>query len=84
MPVIRMVLDTFELTGKQEILDELNKALGGAQQTLQQQQAMEQQQALAQSAQAEAGALAQVQQAVAPPETAQGARADLELDRAIS
>lgn len=77
MPVLRMVLDTFELPGKQEILDELNNALGGAQAALQEQQ-------MAEQAQMEANAINTVQQAVTPPETLQGTRADLELERAIS
>lgn len=89
MPVIRMVLDTFELPGKQEIMDELQKALGGAQETLAQQQ-------MADQAATEAGAISQVEQAlgqqgaapesaeVTPPSTAQGRRADLELEQAIA
>lgn len=80
LPVLRMVLDTFELPGKQEILDELQGALGSAQAALQEQQ-------MAQNAQAEAGAIAAVEQAMAqpaPPSTAQGERADLELEQAIS
>lgn len=78
MPVIRMVLDTFELPGKQEIMDELNDALGAAKQATDRQM-------MADQAATEAGALAQVQGAMAPeegaavPETAQGARADQEL-----
>ena len=84
LPIIRMVLDTFELPGKQEILDELNQALGGAQQALQQQQAQQAELAQSQAAQQEAAALAQVQQAVNPPATAQGRRADLELEQSIS
>lgn len=84
MPVIRMVLDTFDLPGKQEIMDELNQALGGAKQAMDQQRAQQQAQGQAEQAQAEAGALNQVQQAVAPPDTAQGTRADLELQNAIS
>lgn len=83
MPVIRMVLDTFELPGKQEIMDELNQALGGAKQAMEQKAMAEQEAMMAGAAQQEAGALAQVQEAVAPPATAQGARADLELERAI-
>lgn len=75
MPVLRMVLDTFELPGKQEIMDELQKALGVA---------GEQQQAQMQAEQAatEAQAMNQVQQAQSAaqaPETAQGNRADQEL-----
>lgn len=79
MPVIRMVLDTFELPGKQEIMDELQESLVGASEALQEQN-------LAQNAATEAGAIAQVEQALqpAPPSTAQGARADLELEQAIS
>lgn len=77
MPVIRMVLDTFELPGKQEIMDELQSALGGARQSLQAQQQAEQ-------AAVEAGAINQVQQAVQTPETLQGARADQDLEQAIS
>lgn len=84
MPVLRMVLDTFELPGKQEIMDELNQALGGAKQAIEQQQAQQAALGQAEQAQAEAGALNQVQQAVAPPDTAQGTRADLELQNAIS
>lgn len=80
MPVIRMVLDTFELPGKQDILNELNSALGGATQQVQAKNQAEQ-------ANMEAQAMAAVQSAMAPqggegvtpPETAQGARADQEL-----
>lgn len=82
MPVIRMVLDTFELPGKQDIMDELQGALGGAKQAMEAQAAQEQGLAQAQQAGAEAGALNQVQQALQPPETAQGTRADLELEKA--
>lgn len=83
MPVIRMVLDTFELPGKQEIMDELNQALTGAKQAQEQQMMAEQEQMMAAAAQQEAGAIAQVAQAAAPPQTMQGARADLELERAM-
>lgn len=80
MPIIKMVLDTFELPGKQEIVDDLNKALGVATQQAQQQ-------ALAQRAAVEAGAVNQFQQAqnaqVTPPDTAQGTRADLQLQDAL-
>lgn len=81
MPIIRMVVETFELPGRQEILDELNEALGvaaEAQAAQQQQQAQLQQ---AQQANAEAGALQALQPT--PPQTAQGRRADLELQNAI-
>jgi len=90
MPILRMVLDTFELPGQQEIMDELKSALGVAKEQQQAQQ-------LAQQAQMEAAALNQSQQAIsqgAPeppaegqvdnsgpplPENLQGARADQEL-----
>lgn len=75
LPIIQMVLDTFELPGKQEILAELKNALGVAQQ-------VQQQQAMAQNAQAEASAI-QALQPVTPPQTAQGTRADLELQNAV-
>lgn len=84
MPVLRMVLDTFELPGKQDILDELQKALGVASEAVQQQQAAEQANLQAQQANSEASALNQVQQAVTPPQNAQGARADLELRTAAN
>lgn len=84
LPVLRMILDTFELPGKQEILDELQKALGVATQAQQQQAAAAGQLQQAQQAQAEAGALKQVQEAVQLPETLQGNRADKELERAAS
>jgi len=87
LPVIRMVLDTFELPGKQEILDELNSALQGAKKA-------QEEQLMAQNAQAEAQAISALQGSqdgqvppqeetmnpeVAPPEDMQGARADQEL-----
>lgn len=88
MPVLRMVLDTFELPGKQDIMDELQQALGVASE--QQQQAQ-----MAEQAAMEAQALNQSQQAIATgapveqaegqnappplPENLQGARADQEL-----
>lgn len=85
MPVLRMVMDTFELPGKQEIMDELQEALGVAKEQQQQAQMAEQAaveaQALNQSQQAmAAGApVEQLQEQAAPPETMQGARADQEL-----
>lgn len=79
-PIVRMVLDTFELSGKQEIMNELNQALGVSQQVGQQQRALEQEQMQAQAAQQQAQALT----TVAPPETAQGTRADLELQNLVS
>lgn len=77
MPVIRMVMDTFELPGKQEIMDELNRALGGAQQVVAEQQ-------MAQTAQTEADALATAQQAMQTPETLQGVRADQEIESLLN
>lgn len=82
MPVLRMILDTFELPGKQEILDELQSALGGAKEALSQQQAMEAQQAQSQQALQEAQAVNQIQSAFQTPETLQGSRADKELSTA--
>lgn len=79
MPVIRMVLDTFELPGKQEIMDELQSALGGAKQALEQQQQMQTEQTQADMLAQEAGALNQVSQSLQTPETLQGLRADQEL-----
>jgi hypothetical protein len=85
LPVIRMVLDTFDLPGKSEIVEELKAALGQAKQSLQQQQQ-------AQNAATEASTLNTIAQAdqlnqtppppPPPPETAQGQRADLEVERA--
>lgn len=60
LPVVRMVLDTFELPGKQEIVDELKAVLGGARQNIQEQQQ-------ANIAATEADALASVQSALVPP-----------------
>lgn len=83
MPVIRMVLDTFELPGKQEVLDELNQALGVAGEAVKQRN-------LAQDAATEAGAISQVEgaraqaaQQVTEPETLQGERADIEAKQAL-
>lgn len=74
MPVIRMVLDTFDLPGKTDIMDELNEALGGAAEVQQQQMG-------AQQALTEAQAIDTVRPE--PPTTQQGARADLELESLI-
>jgi hypothetical protein len=81
MPILRMVLDTFELPGKTEIMDELQKALGVAGEAQQAQQAQQAELLRAQQAQAEGAAISQVQQAAQPagPDTMQGARADQEL-----
>ena len=84
MPVIRMVLDTFELPGKQDILDELQKTLGVASANVAAQQEQQAQLSQAQEAQAQAGAISDVAGAVAPPTTAQGARADIEAKNSLS
>ena len=77
MPILRMILDTYDLPGKQDILDELQQALGAATQQIEQQQAIDQTNSVAQAA---APLLAQQQAEAEPPSTAQGARADLELE----
>lgn len=86
MPVIRMVLDTFELPGKTEIMDELQQALGGATENVQEQNmaqnAATEAQAISAMQQGEAAQL-QAQQAVIPPENLQGARTDLEMQNLI-
>ena len=84
LPVIRMVLDTFELPGKQEILDELNEALGQAQQAKQAQAEQQAQLAQAEQANQEAGAIGQLAQAQQTPETLQGTRADNELSALLN
>lgn len=76
MPVIKMVLDTFELPGKQDILDELESALGTAGE-------IQEQQRLAEQAATEAGAISDVTAAVTPPTTAQGSRADIEAKNSL-
>lgn len=84
MPILRMVLDTFELPGKQEVIDELNSALGIAKETVdaqnQAQNVATQAGALNQLSQLEA---AQQQADVTAPETLQGKRADLEAKAAL-
>lgn len=83
MPVLRMVLDTFELPGKQDIYDELRKVLGQASQTAQEQ-------AQAQAAQAQSQVLANVNTAaqptppVTPPQTGEEAQAQQLLDAAAA
>lgn len=80
LPVLRMVLDTFELPGKQEIMDELNNALGTATQQVQQQAAVDQATADADILATEAGAVSDLLGATQQtPETLQGTRADNEL-----
>lgn len=80
MPIVRMVLDTFDLPAKREILDELNEVLGTASEV-----AREREQANIAATQAGAvGAFQQAQAAQVPeelatPETLQGERADQEL-----
>lgn len=76
MPIIQMVLDTFELPGKTEIVSQLKQALGVAQEA-------QQRQMLAQQAQTEAQTIQSLQPAT-PPQTAQGTRADLELQNAAN
>ncbi len=83
MPIIRMVLDTFELPGKQEVLKDLKEALGVADQAAAQT-------TLANNAATEAGAISSIQGAMQPqatssgkPKTAQGERADLDLVQAL-
>lgn len=80
LPVIRMVLDTFELPGKTEIINDLQKALGGAQEQLQAQQEANTANTQAQALQTAAG----VQPQPSAPETAQGQRSDLELQALLS
>lgn len=83
LPVVRMVLDTFELPGKQEIIDELRSVLGGASQM-----AAERQQAEVANTQGQA--LAAVQTAaqplpeVAPPQSGEEAEAQAMLDAAAA
>jgi hypothetical protein len=60
MPIIKLVLNTFELPGKQEILNDLQQALGAAAQQVQAQNE-------AQVAQQQAGAVAQIHPVINPP-----------------
>lgn len=89
MPIIRMVLDTFELPHKQDVLDDLKEALGVAGEVAQQTN-------LANNAATEASALAQMQGVLNPeqvsqqveediqePTTEQGRRADIEAEAAL-
>jgi hypothetical protein len=94
MPIIRMVIDTFELPHKQEVLDDLQEALGMAKEVAQQTN-------LANNAATEAGAMSQIQallgggaggadqvsqevsENVQEPTTEQGRRADIEADAAL-
>lgn len=77
-PILRMIIETFELPGKNEVMKELNEALGVAAEVQAQQRAAEQSLGQAQQAQAEAGALSTLAPQV--PQTAQGLRADLETE----
>jgi hypothetical protein len=83
LPIVRMVLDTFELPGKQEIVDELKDVLGGAAKSV-----AEQQQANTANTQAQAlsavQSAAQPQPNVTPPQTGEEARAQALLDAAAS
>ena len=86
MPILRMVLDTFDLPAKNEIMDELQEALGVAQEAAVERQTTElaaQQAGVLGQLQQQEAAMAQ-QQAQQPvevqtPDTLQGARADQEL-----
>ena len=81
MPIMRMILDTYDLPGKQEILEELESSLKQAAESLQQQQQVAQ---IAQTAQAAAPLIQQEQAEVTAPETAQGTRADLQNEQLLS
>jgi hypothetical protein len=61
MPVLRMVLDTFDLAGKQDIFDELQRVLGQATQTAQERQQAE-------TAASQAQAMSSVSAAAQPPQ----------------
>lgn len=94
MPIIRMVIDTFELPHKQEVLDDLQEALGMAKEVAQQTN-------LANNAATEASAMSQIQallgggaggadqvsqevsENVQEPTTEQGRRADIEAAAAL-
>lgn len=91
MPIIQMVLDTFELPNKRDILAELQKALGVAKQGMDQDRqaanAATEAQALGQlSAIEQQAAQAEMQAAELPgdPKTLQGERADLEAEQALA
>lgn len=75
LPVVQMVLDTFELPGKKDIVQQLTQAVGVSQEQVQQQM-------LAQNAATEAQAINSMAPEPVPPQTAQGRRADLELENA--
>lgn len=81
LPVIRLVLDTFEMPGKQEIIDDLKDALMGAKEQMEAQQQAANMLTTAQAAQTTAAAAQQQSQAATQqtPETLQGTRADNEL-----
>lgn len=83
LPIIRMVVETFELPGKNQVLEDLQNALGGSQEASMQRQQLEQERLQAESANLQAQALGALQ-GQAPAEqtttqdmTMQGARADL-------
>lgn len=85
LPVIRMVLDTFEMPGKQEIIDDLKDALMGAKQQMEAQQQAANMLTTAQAAQTTAAAAQQQMQATQQtPETLQGTRADNELQTLLA
>ena len=84
MPVIKMVLDTFEMPGKQEVLDQLNEALGIAKETIDAQN-QAQNTATQAGALSSLGQLEQMQESepIQEPATMQGERADLEAEVAL-
>lgn len=82
-PIVRMVLDTFDLPAKNDIMDELNQVLGAADQQAQRMNTLNQ-------AQAEAGTLGELAtiadmgvQPMEAPTTQQGRRADVEAQAAM-
>lgn len=82
-PIVRMVLDTFDLPAKNDIMDELNQVLGAANQQAQRMNTLNQ-------AQAEAGTLGELAtiadmgvQPMEAPTTQQGRRADVEAKAAM-
>lgn len=91
LPVVKMVVDTFQLPGKDEILKDLKQALGVAAENLAEQrqaeQAATQANAIATVEKAKQGAAQAAQQAaesVQAPKTAQGERADLEAQQELN
>lgn len=87
MPILQMVLDTFELPNKTEIMNQLQQALGiakeGFDQTRNAQNAAQEANAVGQIASIEQQAREQAAQA-GLADTEQGRRADIELEQAAS